>query len=107
MTDTPEEKSEKLTKLDVVKFVATTVVSFATGAVVTNAVRATSPTTAKTLPRIVIGIGSFVLSGIVSDFASKYAEDKIDESVEGYTKAKQTFEDNLRKSQSEETPEDN
>jgi hypothetical protein len=63
------------------KLLTDLVVSAGVGSVVGNAIKASIPLEAKIIQRISIGIGGFVLSGMVGDFASKYAREKLEEFV--------------------------
>lgn len=72
-----------MTKLDVVKAGTKFVVSVGVGAIVTNAVAFTTPVLAVgVLKKAAIGVGSFVLSAMLSDKATEYTDEKIDEAVE-------------------------
>lgn len=62
----------------IVKAVTDVVVSVGVGAVVGNAIKAGTPANTHVVKRVAIGIGGFVLSGMVSDYASKYATGVID-----------------------------
>ena len=69
-------------KMEAVKAVAALVVSAGVGFIVSNIVKATTPADTKVIVKICIGIGSFVLAGLVSDAATDYTEKTIDEAVE-------------------------
>lgn len=69
-------------KLEAIKSVAALVVSIGVGAIVSNIVKGTTPSNAKTLLRVCVAIGSFVLTGLVSEAATKYTEKTIDETVD-------------------------
>lgn len=72
-----------MTKLDAFKGVTKFVVSVGVGSIVTNAVAFTTPVLAVgMLKKAAIGVGSFVLSAMLSEKASDYADDKIDEFVD-------------------------
>lgn len=68
--------------LGLTKAVTDLVVSAGAGAVVGNAIKATTPPDAKVLTKVSIGIGGFVLSGAVGQWAAKYTSDQIDGTVE-------------------------
>lgn len=72
-----------MTKLELVKAGTKFVVSIGVGAIVTNAVAFTTPVLAVgVLKKAAIGVGSFVLSAMISDKAVDYTDEKIDEAVE-------------------------
>lgn len=72
-----------MSKIEVVKGATKFVVSVGVGAIVTNAVAFTTPVLAVgVLKRAAIGVGSFVLSSMLSDKAGEYTDEKIDEVVE-------------------------
>lgn len=72
-----------MTKLELVKAGSKFVVSIGVGAIVTNAVAFTTPVLAVgVLKKAAIGVGSFVLSAMLSDKAVDYTDEKIDECVE-------------------------
>ena len=71
-----------MTKLEIVKGATKFVVSIGVGAIMTNAVAFTTPVLAVgVLKKAAIGVGSFVLSAMVSDKACEYTDEKIDEAV--------------------------
>lgn len=71
-----------MTKLETVKTAAKLVVSIGVGAVVGNAVKATSPNDMKAITKLAVMLGGCVLGSMVSDKAADYTEEKIDETVE-------------------------
>lgn len=72
-----------MSKIEVFKGATKFVVSIGVGAIVTNAVSFTTPVLAiGMLKRAAIGLGSFVLSSMVSEKATDYTDEKIDEFVE-------------------------
>lgn len=72
-----------MTKLEVTKGAVKFVVSVGVGAIISNAVAFTTPVMAiSVLKKAAIGCGSFVLSAMVSEKASDYADKKIDEYVD-------------------------
>lgn len=72
-----------MTKLDVLKGATKFVVSVGVGSIVTNAIAFTTPVLAVgVLKKAAIGVGSFVLSAMLSDKATEYTDEKIDEVVE-------------------------
>lgn len=68
--------------LETVKAIATLAVTIGVSAIVGNVVKATTPIDVKILTKICIGLGGFVLSGMLGDLAGNYADKKIDEAVE-------------------------
>lgn len=58
--------------------------SLGAGAVVGNAIKATTPEGLKRSSKILVGIGSVVLSGIAGDMAAKYIEQQIDSAATGF-----------------------
>lgn len=64
---------------DLLKSTATLIASAGVGAVVTNAVKATTPDDLKTMNKIFVMVGTLVAAHAVSDLASKYASEQIDE----------------------------
>lgn len=72
-----------MNKIDMAKGAAKFVVSIGVGAIVTNAVAFTTPIVATgLLMKGAIGVGSLVLSSMLSDKASEYTDEKIDEIVD-------------------------
>lgn len=72
-----------MTKLDIVKGATKFVVSVGVGSIVTNAVAFTTPVLAVgVLKKAAIGVGSLVLSAMVSEKATDYTDEKLDEFVE-------------------------
>lgn len=74
--------------LSLVKNVTCLIVSAGVGAVVGNAIKASTPEELKILQKISIGVGGFVLSGMVGNFASKYTDEQIDSTVSQFTELK-------------------
>lgn len=68
--------------LPIVKAGSDLIVSMGTGAIVTNAVKATTPADLKTFQKVTIGVGAFVLSSMVGGAATQYANTKIDETTD-------------------------
>lgn len=67
--------------LSLVKTVVEITVSVGVGAVVGNAIKASTPAKTHVVKRVAIGVGAFVLSSMVGDMATKYATDTIDETA--------------------------
>lgn len=69
--------------IKVIKAASKFVVSVGVGAIVSNAIAFTTPIAGvAVLTKAAISVGSFVLSGMVSDKACEYIDEKIDEGVE-------------------------
>lgn len=69
-----------MTKKEILKGTVKLAVSFGVGCIMTNAVAFTTPILAMgVIKRAAIGVGSFVLSCMVSDKAADYTDEKIDE----------------------------
>lgn len=69
-----------MTKKDILKTCIKLGVSFGVGCIMTNAVAFTTPVLALGVAkRAAIGLGSFVLSSMVSEKATDYTDEKIDE----------------------------
>lgn len=65
--------------MDILKSAITLVASAGVGAVVTNAVKATTPDDLKTMNKIFVMVGTLVAAHAISDVASKYTSEQIDE----------------------------
>jgi hypothetical protein len=76
----------------IVKLAAELLVSFGAGAVVTNTIKVTTPSNAKLIQKIAIGVGGFVLSGMVGEAAVKYANTSIENGVAQVKDAKAKIE---------------
>ena len=73
---------------DLLKSAVTLIASAGVGAVVTNAVKATTPDDLKTMNKIFVVVGSMVVAHAVSDMASKYTSEQIDEAGKAAQAAK-------------------
>lgn len=71
--------------IPVLKAGSNLIVSMGAGAVVTNAVKSTTPNDLKTFQKVSVAVGAMVLSSIVSEAATKHANEKI-EAVESHFK---------------------
>ena len=71
-----------MNKMKLFKTITGTIASAGAGAVVGNAIKATTPVDIKTSGKVMVVIGGVVLSSMVGDLASKYTSDQIDEVVE-------------------------
>lgn len=67
--------------LKVFKAATNIVVSVGAGAVIKNAIRATTPEDVKKIGKIGIVIGGFAISGLVADAAVKHVDNMTDEFV--------------------------
>lgn len=65
--------------ISILKPVASIIVSASAGAVVGNAIKASTPDTVSTASKVLIGIGGVVLSSMVGDMAAKYSSDQIED----------------------------
>lgn len=74
----------------IVKGISSLAVSVGAGAIVTNAIKATTPEDVKMIKKIVITIGGFAVSGIVADAASRYSNKTFDD-------AKKTYDETVNK----------
>lgn len=75
-------------KLEFLKSAITLVASVGVGAVVTNAVKATTPPDLKTLNKVAVLVGTMAASHTVADAASTYFGKNVDEWVEAIQKIK-------------------
>jgi len=74
--------------MDILKSAVTLIASAGVGAVVTNAVKATTPDDLKTMNKIFVMVGTMVAAHAISDVASKYTSEQIDEIGKAATIAK-------------------
>jgi predicted Na+-dependent transporter len=77
---------EKKSKIEVVKTIVKIIVPVGVGAVISNAIKATSDDDKGIVQNIMVMVGSLVLTSMISDAATKYAETKFDEAVDGVKK---------------------
>lgn len=68
-----------MNKLNIVKSVTGLIASAGAGTVVSNAIKATTPAELTKLNKVMIGVGSFAITGIVGAAASGYVEAMIDD----------------------------
>ncbi len=80
-------------KRNLVKGATSLIVSAGVGAVVRNAIIATTPPVVGIPVRILIGVGTAFVAWTVSDAASKYTEERIDTVVDSFTEAKTLIEE--------------
>lgn len=85
-------------KFEMVKAAGSFVVSIGVGAIVGNAIKATTPSTVGALNKLAIKVGALVITNMVGDYAVNYAEGKIDSAV-------QTIKDTIKEVESEEVEE--
>jgi len=72
----------------IIQTVAGLISSVSAGAVVGNAVKATTPADIKRVNKVLVTIGGFVLSGVAGDLASKYVEKEIGSLAESFKNAR-------------------
>lgn len=70
-----------MNKVEVIKTIANFAVTAGVSSVVTNLVNATTPGGLKLGPRVLVTIGGVAVAWVVSDLASKYICDQIDNVV--------------------------
>lgn len=75
------------TKREIVKKVAGAVVQFGTGFIINGIVKTNVPVSHPGL-KIVVGLTSFAIGGVVADAAQKYMDTTIDELIDGINKFK-------------------
>lgn len=63
------------------------VVSMGAGAIINNAIRATTPEDIKMIRKITIVVGGVAVSGLVADAAVKYSNKTFDDIKEAFTNA--------------------
>lgn len=92
---------EKKEVLKTVKQVVTLIVTAGVGAIIGNAIRHTSPPDMSLIKKAAVGVGSVVLTGMVSDAATDYTENAIDTTVQ---EVKEMFQSSEEESDMEEVP---
>lgn len=70
-----------MTKFEMVKAVGEMIVSVGVGAIVGNAIKATTPNNVGRIKKVCITIGGMVLGSMAGDCATKYTGQKIDEAA--------------------------
>ena len=83
--------------LSLVKTAATLIASAGIGAIVTNAVKATTPEDLKLYSKITVVVGTVVASRAIGGLASTYASKQIDELAAGYTQIKSAIQASRKK----------
>lgn len=86
---TTQPKGTIMNPVSIAKTAASIVSSIGTGAVVSNAIKASIPARSKTIQKISIGIGGFILSNMVGDMAAKYVTDNIDSAAKQFKLGKE------------------
>lgn len=69
--------------------IVTGFVSTGVGSLVGNLVRTTTPADTKKYRKVAIFVGGYVLSSMVSEYASKYVQDNIDNAAKQFKDAKE------------------
>jgi hypothetical protein len=69
-------------KIQVVKTVGGIIISIGIGTIVGNAIKCTTPSSVKTINKVLVAISGFILSSMISDKVTEYTEVKIDETVD-------------------------
>lgn len=77
-------------KLETLKNGVLLVSNFSVGAVIGNIVKAANPTPVGKISKIIIGIGSSILTDVASDAVSKYVENQFDEFIDNIKKVKES-----------------
>ena len=72
--------------LNVVKSVVELAVGAGSGVVVGHAIRATTPADLTKFGKVLVGIGSFAIGGVVGEVASRHVNTQIDKVVEVFNK---------------------
>lgn len=78
----------------VFKSASSLIVSIGAGAIVTNAVKATTPTGTNVYMKVAVGVGSLVVSNMVGDAASKYVSDNVDKLAADIKETKEKLDKN-------------
>ena len=77
--------------LKLVKTATDVAVSMGAGAITGNLIKNSTPADAKKVTKVAIGIGGFVISSAVGSWASNYATEQIDGTVEQIAGIKDAF----------------
>lgn len=78
--------------LNIVKGGTELIVTIGVGAVVGNAIKATTPEEMKLVKKLSVGVGSVVLTSVAGDVASRYVNKQIDNAVLSFKEAKRKIE---------------
>jgi hypothetical protein len=81
---TTKSRRKLMNILPLVKSVAGLATSLGAGAVVGNAIKASTPAGLKTSQKILVGIGSVALSSVAGEVTAKYIENQIQNVVDGW-----------------------
>jgi len=76
---------------ELAKSAATLVASAGVGAIVTNAIKATTPDDLKIATKITVVVGTFVASRAVADVASNFCAKQIDQVTDGIKQIRTTI----------------
>jgi hypothetical protein len=82
-----------MNKLIMVKGAVGLVITVGVGAIVGNAIKATTPSNVKIITKICIGVSSLILSSMIGDFVSDYTEKQIDKGIEFVKGVEKTVEE--------------
>ena len=82
-----------MNKTKILKAATGMIASASAGAVVGNAIKATTPVDIKTSGKVMVAVGAFVLTSMAGDAASKYTADQIDELLKNLTSQNDNPED--------------
>lgn len=74
--------------INILKGAAAFVVSTGVGAIVKNAVKATTPEDLKKFSKISVVVGTAVVSSMVADHSTTYVKERIDKTVDAIKKVK-------------------
>jgi hypothetical protein len=86
-----------MTPLNIITAVAKYAVSASVGTVVGNLVAVSTPTGTKPITKISIGIGTFILSGMLSDMAMTYVEAQVKQIAEEIVRTRELIETQINK----------
>lgn len=87
--------------VSIITVVAKFAVSASVGGVVGNLVAVKTPANVKPLTKISLGIGTFVLSGMLSDMAMNYVEAQAIEILEGIVQTREMVKVEMNKTEGE------
>lgn len=77
--------------IGIAKTVAGVASSVGVGAIVKNAINMSTPDNITKLQKVSIVVGTFVLSGMIGEMATKYVNTQIDNTVEQFQQAKEAI----------------
>lgn len=87
--------------VSIITVVAKFAVSASVGGVVGNLVAVKTPPNVKPLTKISLGLGTFVLSGMLSDMAMNYVEEQAIEILEGIVQTREMVKAEANKTEGE------